>query len=258
MSIDIADYDKSDYDYIRFWKVRQYENQSERMALSKLLPNAGDALVDLGGGFGRFADLYSCHFSHCLLLDYSQKNLDQAKILAETANISNLETKRGNIYDLPYKDGEFEVALMIRVIHHLYEPQKAINEAARILKPGGTFILEFANKIHFKARVKAWLKGNLRFTKNLESIPIETKATKQSSGILFNYHPKYIQQILKQSGFTIEKKISVSNIRIPILKKIIPLPILLFFESIFQRLSQLSLHSFYLGPSIFLCCKKKL
>ena len=256
MDIDIADYDQSDYDYIQFWQTRQYENQSEQMALDRLLPKAGDALIDLGGGFGRLAKLYSPRFSRCMLLDYSQKNLDQAKILSQTAGIANLEIKRGNIYDLPFKDKKFDTILMVRTIHHLLEPEKAMLEAARILKPDGTFILEFANKIHLKARVRAWLRGDLKFTKNLEpNSPNSLKSPNAPTGILINYHPQHIQQMLESAGFVIKKKISVSHFRIPILKKIIPLPILLFFESLFQRLSQIFLTHFYLGPSIFLLCK---
>ncbi|MBM4402138.1 MAG: class I SAM-dependent methyltransferase [Candidatus Cloacimonetes bacterium] len=250
MNIDIVDYDKSGYDYIRFWQSRQYENQSERLALVKLLPKAGNLLVDLGGGFGRLSDCYCSRFSHCVLLDYSQKNLDQARILTETKKIANLTTKRGNIYDLPFKNGEFDCALMIRVIHHLLQPEKAIKEAARILKPEGILILEFANKIHLKARLRAWLRGDWGFSKNLNP-------SKAQTGILINYHPKYIIQILEATGFTVEKKISASHFRIPILKKIIPMRILLFGESLLQSFPQLSLARFYFGPSVFLYCRKK-
>ncbi len=242
MSIDIADYDKSDYNYIRFWQVRQYENQSEQQALAKLLPKAGESLIDLGGGFGRLAHLYSSRFASCVLLDYSQKNLEQAEILTQTAEISNLSVKQGNVYDLPFKNQEFDCALMIRVIHHLLKPEKALKETARILKPDGILILEFANKIHLKARIRAWLH-------------FPTSST-SSTGILKTYDPKYIQQILENAGFVIEKKISVSHFRIPILKKLIPLSVLLFFEILLQRISLLSLSHFYLGPSIFLKCRK--
>lgn len=270
MSTDIADYDKSGYDYIRFWQTRQYENQSERMALTKLLPKAGGFLVDLGGGFGRLSDIYCPRFTNCVLLDYSQKNLDQAQILAETTKISNLTTKGGNIYDLPFKNKEFDCALMIRVIHHLLELEKALKEAARILKPDGIFILEFANKIHLKARINSWLHGDWKFAKNLEPLQLNGKTVRQldssrgeprglnrQTGILVNYHPKDIQQVLESAGFIIEKKISVSHFRIAILKKLIPLPVLLFFESCLQYLSQLFLSHLFFGPSIFLRCRKK-
>lgn len=254
--IDIADYDQSDYDYIQFWQTRQYENQSEKIALDKLLPKAGKALIDLGGGFGRLAKLYSPRFSQCILLDYSQKNLDQAKILSQTAGIANLEIKRGNVYDLPFKNKEFDAILMVRIIHHLLEPEKAMLEATRILKPDGTFILEFANKIHLKARIRAWLKGDFGFSKDKNPLNLEPCGLRPAQ-ILVNYHPQHIQQMLESAGFLIKKKISVSNFRIPILKKLIPLPILLFFESCLQRVSELSLFHFYFGPSIFLLCTKK-
>lgn len=43
----------------------------------------------------------------------------------------------GSVYKLPFKDNEFDIALCLVVLEHLEDPQKAIIEIKRILKPGG-------------------------------------------------------------------------------------------------------------------------
>lgn len=256
--MDIADYDKSGYDYKRFWESRQYEDRSERLALSELLPKNGQALIDLGGGYGRLIDIYTPYFPRCVLLDYSERNLDLARVLAQTANIGNLEIKRGDIYNLPFGNAEFDTVLMVRVIHHLIKPQKALQEISRVIRQNGVLILEFSNKIHLKARIRAWLRREWGFVKDTK--PIELPCSKddpEQKGIVFNFHPTHIIQLLEDTGFSVERKISVSNLRNPLLKKLLPLRILLLFEFILQRLSSLSIHHFNFGPSIVLRCRKR-
>lgn len=256
--MDIADYDKQDFDYRRFWEPRQYEDQSERLALRKLLPQNGRALVDLGGGYGRLVHLYSSSFARCVLLDYSEKNLNRARIMAETGQFRNLEIKRGDIYDLPFVKGEFDTALMIRVIHHLVKPEKAFQEVARILRKDGLFILEFPNKIHLKSRIRALLKRKWPWFKDTRTVEIpSTLDDPEQKGIIFNFHPTYIFQLLEETGFRVERKISVSNFRSPLLKKLIPLRILLLGESFLQRLSSLSTYHLNFGPSLFLLCRRR-
>lgn len=251
-SIDITDYDQSGYDYTKFWQVRQYEDQAERLALKKLLPQKGESLIDLGGGFGRLTDLYAPNFIACTLFDYSQASLDQAQIRFGQAGITNVKTVKGDLYNLPFLNESFNNALMIRVIHHLKEPKKAFKEINRILKKDGFFILEFPNKVHLKVIIKSWLRGNFDFPKDLS--PIQRSF---SDGIFYNYHPQFIITLLKDSGFKILRKISVSNLRSPFLKKLVPLKILLFFENLLQDISPFSFSHFYFGPSIFLLCQKK-
>lgn len=250
--IDITDYDKSSYDYTSFWVGRQYEDASEHLALKKLLPKSGASLIDLGGGFGRLSNLYAPKFTQCLLFDYSQNNLNQAKIRFEQVGIKNVKTLKGDIYTLPFANESFDTVLMIRVIHHLEQPEIAIIEVNRILKKEGFFILEFPNKIHFKNRLSEWLKGNFGFTKDLSP----AKKTAQN-GILYNYHPGSIQNLLQKTNFKILRKISVSNLRSPLLKRFVPLKILLIFENLLQGVSKLSLTHFFFGPSIFFLCQKE-
>lgn len=55
-----------------------------------------------------------------------------------------------SVYDLPFKNDEFEVVLCLGVLEHLEEPIKAISEIKRVLKPGGRIIVSvpFLMPIH--------------------------------------------------------------------------------------------------------------
>jgi len=47
----------------------------------------------------------------------------------------------GSVYELPFNDNEFDNVLLMVVIEHLEEPQKAILEIKRVLKPGGKILV---------------------------------------------------------------------------------------------------------------------
>lgn len=239
------------YDYPGYWKKRKYEDLSEKIALKKLfreIPKK-NSLIDIGGGYGRFIETYTKIFKKCLLIDPSEKLLELAK--KKQDKFKNIFFKQGKAEKLPVKANQFDVVLMIRVIHHLPQLEKAFKEAHRVLKPGGFLILEFANKIHLKSTIKAIFKRKLGY---LLSHAPENISSKKSVPF-FNYHPSHIKSMLIINGFKIKKTFSVSNFRNPVFKKLIPLSVLLFLES---HLSLLTSHlSLFPGPSIFILAQKK-
>jgi len=247
-------YNDSNFDYRRYWKTREYENQAEKIALKKLLadiPKKGK-IIDIGAGFGRLAHEYAPLFNHCLLIEPSQKLLKEAKNFCR--QYTNISFQKSFVEKLPVKDSTFDVVLIIRVAHHLQDLEKMIAEVKRILKPDGFFILEFANKMHFKNRLEALLHLNFNFFTNHQS---ENLKTKPKTVPFYNYHPNQIKTLLLSNKFKIIKCLSVSNFRHSWLKKIFPLPLLLFFESCLQIInSKLSILNYH-GPSIFVLAQKE-
>ncbi|MEZ4392621.1 MAG: class I SAM-dependent methyltransferase [Polyangiales bacterium] len=49
--------------------------------------------------------------------------------------------RAGSVYELPYGDGEFDLAVSFSVFEHLHRYELALDEVRRTLKPGGTFLL---------------------------------------------------------------------------------------------------------------------
>lgn len=81
----------------------------------------------------------------------------------------------GSVYELPFEAGAFDHVLVRDVIHHLNEPQRLVDEAARVLSPGGRLdVLEpcrynpliFAHALAVRAE-RGELRSNVSFLSNL-------------------------------------------------------------------------------------------
>lgn len=246
-------YDDTSFDYFQYWKKRKYEHYSEKIAITNLIGeisfSRGSSLLDIGAGFGRLAKIYNHLFKKCVLLEPSRKLLAEAK--KRLGVQGNLVFKQGKGEKIPFGDASFDLVLLVRVIHHLKRPEKVVGEINRVLKPGGFLILEFANKAHFRIKMSAWLNG--RRAPNLRPIDIRSPENVRTGSVPFiNYHPLWIKRMVEKQGFELKKKLSVSNLRLPFLKKAMPLKISLGLEKALQPF----LAKFNFGPSIFLLLRK--
>lgn len=247
-------YNDPAFNYHQYWQTREYENQAEKMALKRLLKlipkSQRGSIIDIGAGFGRLTPDYAPLFKSCLLIEPSAKLLKEAKNFYQQD--SHLSFQRSFVEKLPVEDNSFDVVLMVRVAHHLQDLEPMIIEVKRILKPGGYFIMEFANKMHFKNRLEALIKLNFNFFRS--HLP-ENLKTKRNTSPFFNYHPNQIKTLLLSHDFQIVESLSVSNFRSPWMKKLVPLKLLLWLENIRQGII---LHqNLHLGPSIFVLAKKE-
>ena len=145
----ICDYEGSDYQ-TSFWDEggRAYEDQIEAVALKRLLPPNGNLLLELGAGAGRNTPRYK-GFERVVVMDYSLTQVQQAQ--ERLGRSERYIYIAADVYRLPFVDGLFDAATMIRVIHHLAEAPMALGEIRRVMQPAGVFILEFANKLNIKA-----------------------------------------------------------------------------------------------------------
>ena len=245
-------YDDPHFDYRRYWNGRLYEHLSEVIAIKKLIEQIPTSrrnnLLEVGAGFGRIAKIYSPLFKECVLLEPSNKLINQARnYLSHRKNLSFCQGKAEN---LPFDDSCFDLVLMIRILHHLIRPGKVFQEVNRVLKPKGFLILEMANKAHIKARMVAWMRR-----KALDKNPVDIRSRNnliKKTIPFINYHPDWIENLLEEHGFRIRSKLSVSNFRHSLIKRIFPLRLLLYLE---DRL-QLKLAPYNFGPSVFFLAQK--
>jgi len=235
-----------EFNYQAYWEKRKYENIAGKYALKTLLDKinltSNKKLIDVGAGFGRLADVYGQKFKHATLVDPSIKNLEIAKKKLGTKGFTFTQSTGS---ELPFENESFDVAVFVRVIHHLKDPRKVLEEINRVLEKDGWLILEFANKKHFKATLLDFHNKN----DNLEPIDISDL---DSSLPFKNYHPKWIENLLRDIGFKIVKKLSVSNFRNPLIKKIVHYRILLAIEMVAQK----ALGIINFGPSIYVLAKR--
>lgn len=234
----ICDYEGSPY-RTDFWEGqgREYEDRVERIALRKLLPPAGVRLLDIGAGFGRLTDLYS-GYDEVVLLDYSISLLREAR--KRSGNDARYRYVAANFYHLPFVDGLIETAVMVRVLHHAQNVSAVLREIGRVVKDGGHFVLEYANKRHVKAMLRYLL--DLQDWSPFDHEPVEFAT------LNYDFHPTYVRQHLTQAGFTIQQERAVSAFRLPLLKRTVPAPVLATLDGLIQR----PLASFKPSPSVFL------
>jgi ubiquinone/menaquinone biosynthesis C-methylase UbiE len=233
----ICDYEGSDYQ-TRFWELggRAYEDQAEAIALKHLLPKGGDLLLELGAGAGRNTLRYA-GFKQIVLLDYSLSQLEQARQhLGENQNFTYVAA---DIYQLPFVEGLFDTATMIRTLHHMAEPLEALKQVHHALKPGAIFILEYANKQNLKAIFRYLMKRQSWSPFSRDSVEFEE--------LNFDFHPRMVASWLKEAGFTLERQLAVSYFRLGILKLHLPLGLLVWLDSRLQPTGRW----FQLSPSVF-------
>jgi len=244
-STKIADY--KDFDYKSSYWVdvdRKYENETEHRTLCRLLdrlPQPLNRVLDLGGGFGRLSPAYLPRCHQAILFDYAQHLLDEAKRQYGEA----MSYVQGNVYELPFDEGYIDCVVCVRVLHHIVDQEKFFNEVARVIKPGGNFIIEVPNKRHL-LQIFRYCFGK---TKNN---PFDRSVLTHSPTFL-NYHPQYIERMLTAAGFTLEKNLNASFFRSTLLKKLIPYQVLVSLDSLCQPL----LSMLNLSPSLFWLLKKK-
>jgi ubiquinone/menaquinone biosynthesis C-methylase UbiE len=94
---------------------------------------------DLGCGTGQAAAALAPFIARVIAVDRSHDMLQAAR--RRTRELSNVDLRRGELEELPIKDGELDAATLLLVLHHLPEPAEALAEAARALRPGGRLLV---------------------------------------------------------------------------------------------------------------------
>ncbi|MBR2994406.1 methyltransferase domain-containing protein [Candidatus Saccharibacteria bacterium] len=241
----VSDY--NGYDYKKdFWENtgREYEDQADRMAIRKLLPKRMGKFADIGGGYGRLANEYLKRAHKVIIFDYSKTELEQAKEIYG----DKIETRAGDIYELPFKDDELDGLMMVRVTHHLKHLDKAMAELYRVLKPGGVAVVEVANK-RTLPKMARYVTGKSKVNPFDKSVANYKEISKDG---FYNYHPKYVEEIFDKTGFKCERVLSVSNFRSRGLKKMFGTENLVKMENKAQKV----LAPIRFAPSIYYKLRK--
>jgi ubiquinone/menaquinone biosynthesis C-methylase UbiE len=242
-------YNDPSHNYLHYWEGREYEHAAEEVAIRRLLKGKHfKSAVDIGGGYGRLCLLLKQYADEVTLAEPSQQQLDIAADFLK--DHPEIHRKLMQADDLKLKDGSVDLITMIRVMHHLPDPSTEFSEIARALSKDGLAIVEVANYLHMRNRIKHTVK---RQPLPVKPVDIRSAANRHDDEIAFvNHNPHTVIRQLELAGLHVEGVLSVSNLRSTRLKKLLPRTVMLSAEKVLQR----PLASMYFGPSVFFLVRK--
>ncbi len=129
----------ADWDRIRSLHVPEREVEATMRRV--LGPGPFNLLVDLGTGTGRVLELLADRCRRGLGIDVNERMLSLARGRLSEAGLAGAQVRHGDIYALSLADRSASVVVMHQVLHFLADPLAALEEAARILEPGGRLLL---------------------------------------------------------------------------------------------------------------------
>jgi ArsR family transcriptional regulator len=120
----------------------------------QLAPRARYA--DLGIGDGLLTLMLAEVAQVVTAVDVSPKMLEALAARAKKKGVENLELVEGDIESLPLPDASHDVVVLSQALHHAQEPARALQEAARIMVPGGRLLV-----IDLLAHTEEWVREKL-------------------------------------------------------------------------------------------------
>ena len=228
------DYDLSYRD--DFWPAREYEDRSDRLAIRALLPPTGDDLLDLGAGFGRLADEFG-GYRRVSLVDASPAMLQAAA--ERHAGDPRIRLIRADAAALPFPDQSIDTVVAVRLLVHVRDPRPVFAEVRRVLRPGGTFIVEFPNRRHLLAMA--------RYLAHRQSWTPAGAAPHEYLEDHFAHQPARLRRQLAHAGLTVDAVRAASLFRADWLKRHCGTDRLTRLEVHLQR----PLGRLYLSPSVY-------
>ena len=137
----------------RFWVEAPHPIITRERLRSVLRPEPGERLLEIGVGTG----YYSLDLAEWVgpdgtveLFDLQQEMLDHTLRRTGERGLGNVAATQGDATSLPYEDDSFDAALLVAVLGEIPEPDAAMRELRRVLKPGGRLVVgELFGDPHF-------------------------------------------------------------------------------------------------------------
>jgi ubiquinone/menaquinone biosynthesis C-methylase UbiE len=105
------------------------------------VPQPTDTLLDIATGGGHVARVIGPHVGRVIVSDLTPEMLDHALPYLQQQGIANVERLVTDAQSLPLEDDSVDIATCRIAPHHFPEPDRFVAEVARVLRPGGRFLL---------------------------------------------------------------------------------------------------------------------
>ena len=177
-------------------------------ALKEFLPPAPTKVIDIGGGPGRYALTLAEQGYEVTLIDLSAGNLAFARRKAVEGGIHLADIHQANAMNLSaFPTEKFDAVLMMGPLYHLLKYEErvlALQEARRLLKPGGlifaAFISRFAAFRDAASKGASWVLDRPDTTERILTTGVDVNEAEGFTDAYFA-HPDEVILLGESAGF---------------------------------------------------------
>jgi ubiquinone/menaquinone biosynthesis C-methylase UbiE len=103
--------------------------------------DATSVILDVACGPGIITAALAPRAREVVAFDLTPEMLTKARQRCAEANLTNVTFREGSATDMPFPDASFDAVVTRLSVHHFQDPRRPLAEMARVLKPGGAFVL---------------------------------------------------------------------------------------------------------------------
>jgi ubiquinone/menaquinone biosynthesis C-methylase UbiE len=154
-------YDQSDYFEGGAEHLQDFNSPFQKYRIDKVLqiyePGAEERVLDLGCGWGTFCWVLGPRVAEMVGVDFSRKSIDLCERKLAGSALEGVSFLCADARDTGLEDGSFDLVIAADLVEHLYpeDSQAVVDEAFRVLKPGGRLSLWTPHRGHFLEMLKA-------------------------------------------------------------------------------------------------------